>query len=76
MEQILLAQKTAAAIMMFYKNTKVKVCFLDGDADISVHNLPRLCISNFDGSNFYTNKRQEADNTPHKLLWTQTMLMT
>ena len=37
MEQILLAyslpQKTDAAIMMVYKNTKVKVCSPDGDTD-------------------------------------------
>ena len=37
MEQILLAyglpQKTVAAIMMLYKNTKVKVCSADGDTD-------------------------------------------
>ena len=37
MEQILLAyglpKETIAAIMILYKNTKVKVCSLDGDAD-------------------------------------------
>ena len=37
MEQILLAyglpQKTVAAIMMLYRNTKVKVCSPDGDTD-------------------------------------------
>ena len=63
MEQILLAygflKETVAAIVMLYKNPKVKVCSLDGDTDffdivtgvlqgdilatISVHNLPRLC---------------------------------
>ena len=37
MEQILLAyglpKETVAAIMMLYRNTKVKVCSLDGDTD-------------------------------------------
>ena len=37
MEQILLAygipKETVTAIMMLYKNTKVKVCSLDGDTD-------------------------------------------
>ena len=37
MEQILLAyslpKETVAAIMRLYKNTKVKVCSLDGDTD-------------------------------------------
>ena len=37
MEQILLAyglpKETIAAIMMLYKNTKIKVCSLDGDTD-------------------------------------------
>ena len=37
MEQILLAygipKDTVAAIMMFHRNTKVKVCFPDGDTD-------------------------------------------
>ena len=37
MEQILLAynlpKETVAAIMMLYKNTKVKVCSSDGDTD-------------------------------------------
>ena len=52
-------KKTVAVIMMLYKNTKVKVCSLDGDADyfnivagvlqentlapIPVYHLPRLC---------------------------------
>ena len=40
MEQILLAhglsRETVAAIMMFYKNTKVKICSSDGDADFFV----------------------------------------
>ena len=62
MEQILLAyglhKETIAAIMMLYKNTKVKVCSPDGDTDyfdivagvlqgdtlapIPVYHLPRL----------------------------------
>ena len=37
MEQVLLAygllKETVAAIMMLYRNTKVKVCSLDGDTD-------------------------------------------
>ena len=37
MEQILLTyglhKETVAAIMMLYRNIKVKVCFLDGDTD-------------------------------------------
>ena len=37
MEQILLAyslpKETVATIMMLYRNTKVKVCSLDGDTD-------------------------------------------
>ena len=37
MEQILLAnclpKETIAAIMMLYRNTKIKVCFPDGDTD-------------------------------------------
>ena len=37
MEQILLAygqpKETVAAIIMLYKNTKVKVCYPDGDTD-------------------------------------------
>ena len=44
---------------------------------ISVHNLPRLHISNVNRCNerkwFYTKKRQEADDTPDKLLRMQTM---
>ena len=43
---------------------------------IFVYNLPRLHTSNVDRSNkrkwLYTKKRQEADDTPHKLLRTQT----
>ena len=63
MEQIFLAyslpKETVSAIMMLYKNMKVKVGSPDGDTDffdivaslISVHNLPRLCTSNIDRSN-------------------------
>ena len=71
MEQILLScdlpKETVTAVMMLYKNTKLKVHSLDGDTDFfdivagvlqeryispkSVHNLPRLCTSNVDSSN-------------------------
>ena len=69
MERILLAyglpKETVAAIMKFYKNTKVKVCSLDGDrlvwhcswcsarghiSPISVLNLPTQRTSNIDRS--------------------------
>ena len=69
MEQILLAyglpKETVTAIMMPYKNMKVKVCSPNGDrlwhccwcsargyiSPLSVHNLPRLCTSNINRSN-------------------------
>ena len=61
MEQIFLTydfpKETVAAIMMLYKNTKVKVCSPDGDTDyidivvgvlhispIPVYYLPKLCV--------------------------------
>ena len=58
-----LPKETVAAIIMLYKDTKVKVCSLDGNTDffdivagryispISVHNLLRLRNSNVDRSN-------------------------
>ena len=56
MEQILLAnglpKETDVAIMMLYKNTKVKVCTLDEDIDyfdiVSVYketHWPHICLS-------------------------------
>ena len=70
MEQILLAnglpKETVTAIMMLYKNRKVKICSPNGDRFflhccwcsvrgyinlISVHNLPRELTSNVDRSN-------------------------
>ena len=71
MEQILLAygqpKESVTAMMMLYKNTKVKVCSIDRDTDFfdivtSVlqgyilapylfHNLPRLYTSNVDRFN-------------------------
>ena len=71
MEQILLAyglpKETVIAIMMLYKNTKVKVCSPDGDTDFfdivagvlqedtlalyQIYYLPRLRTSNVDRSN-------------------------
>ena len=95
MEQILLAygllpKETVTAIMVLYKNAKVKVrkllwhcywCSTRGYiSPILVHNLPKLCTSNVDRSNerkwFYIKKKQEADDTPQKLLQTQTTKMT
>ena len=70
MEQIPLAyglpKETVTTIMILYKNTKVKVCSLNGDSllwhcclcsargyisPISIHNLPRLHTSNVHRSN-------------------------
>ena len=62
MEQIFLVgglpKETLTAIMMFYKNPKVKIHSPDGNTDffdivspISVYNLPRLYTSNVDRSN-------------------------
>ena len=62
MKQILLAYglptETVTAIMMFYRNMKVKVHSLNGDMDffdiytgvstLPVYSLPRLCTSNVD----------------------------
>ena len=74
MEQILLAyglpKETVAAMMMFYKNTKVKVHSLNGDTDffdivVGVLQEEKMALHW---------KMQEADDTPHKLLRTQTTL--
>ena len=77
--------------MILYKNTKVNIFSPDGDTDffdiaagilqgdILGLYLPRLHTSNVNRSNerkwLYT-KRQEADDTLHKLSRTQTTQMT
>ena len=73
--------------MMLSKNTKLKVSSSDGDTDffdsvagVLQANQPRKHTSNIDRSNerkwLYTKKRQEAVDTPLKLLQTQTTQMT
>ena len=83
MEQILRAYslpiETAPAMVMLYKNTKVKLRSQDGDtgffyivagivqADTLVHNLPRLRTSSVDRSNkrkwFYAKKKKGKKQT-------------
>ena len=67
MEQILLAyglhKETITAIMMLYKNTKVKVRTPNGNIDFFDIVVGVL-------------QMQEADDISHKLLWTWTSLIT
>ena len=95
MEQILLAysllKENVAAIMMLYKNTKVRVHSLNGDIDYFDIVLqggtlaPYLFIICLDyelrmSKNLMKMvsswQRKEAEDTLPKLLWMQTMLMT
>ena len=92
MEQILIAygpsKETVAVIIMLYKNTKVKVSSPDGDTDFFdivagvLQGDTLICLDymlwmliNLMKENGFTLKRQE-DDTPHKLLWMWTMLLT
>ena len=100
MEQILLEyglhKETVTAIMMLYKNTKVKVHSPNGDTDFFdifagilqgdtlVPYLFIICrdyilqtsIDLMKENGYALKKRQEADDTLDKLLWTKTMQMT
>ena len=76
--------------MMLYSNPKVKVRSWDGDIDFFVHvagvlqgNTFIICLDyvlqtsiDLIKENGFIQKKQEADDTPHKLLQTQTMQMT
>ena len=77
MEQILLAyalpKETVTAIMMFYKNTEVKVCSSDEDTDFFDIVASVLQCHKEIG---FPQKRQKSDNTSYKLLRTQTTQMT
>ena len=94
-------KETVTAIMMLYKNTKVKVCSPDGDTDsfdifagilqgdtllsylfiIGLNYVLRTSIDLMKENSFTRKKRkkeksQEVDDTPRKVLRTQTTQMT
>ena len=99
MEQMLLAydlpEETVTAIMMLYKNTKIKVRSPDGDTYyfdnvagvmqgdtlapymfiICLDHVLRMSIDLMKKTNTLRWQRQEAEDTPNKLLRTQTTLM-